>query len=330
VTVATPPLTDVGAASNGDVAAGDQPASSGVSGLYARSRASASGVGRSLAEGEGPRYVIAGGLLVVAVLTIGFFLDMVVVSRLEYRAAQATSFAHLRNELALGSAPVDQQDQQGRLLRAGTPVALLTIPSLHLRTVVSEGTTSAVLMRGPGLLRTSVMPGEAGTSVIFGRAAAYGAPFHRISSLPKGAKITVTTGAGPATYTVTDVRRAGSPLPPTLTGQQGRLTLVTATGMPFLPSGVLRVDADLTGTAQPSAAPQVDTVPKSEQPLGTDTSNLWATVFLLQALILASVGAVWSWRRWGHAQTWIVFFPLFALLGLVTGDQFARFLPNLL
>jgi sortase A len=284
----------------------------------------------ALAEGDPARYVALISLVVVAVLALGFCVEMALLSRLEYRAAQARSFSRLRNQLALGSAPVSQLDRRGYILRNGTPVALLEIPKLHLRAVVGEGSTPQVLMDGPGLLRSTVLPGQAGLSVILGRAAAYGGPFHSVGSLRKGDRVTVTTGAGRSVFAVIDVRRAGDPMPPPLADGAARLTLVTASGLPFLPSGLLRVDADLTTQALPAAAAPLPAVPRSEQPLGTDTSNLWVLVLLLQALVAASVAAVWSWQRWGHAQTWIVFFPLFSLLGYFTTDQFARFLPNVM
>jgi sortase A len=275
------------------------------------------------------KYLMLTSLVVLAVLALSFCFDLVVVSRFEYRAAQTRAFDKLRNELAHGLAPVSQVDRKGRVLRLGSPVALLEIPALHLRTVVLEGTTPEVLTSGPGHLRDTVLPGQAGTSDVLGRAAAYGGPFGGIHGLRKGDTIKVTTGMGVSMFAVVDVRRAGDPVPsPPESG--ARLTLVTATGAPFLPSGVLRVDADLTGEAKAATAPVVTSVPRSELAMGTDTSTLWVLVFVMQFLILASVGSVWSWRRWGRAQTWIVFFPLFALLGYFAVDQFVRLLPNLM
>ena len=72
------------------------------------------------------------------------------------------------------------------------------------------------------------------------------------------------------------------------------------------------------------------TLPASEQFMGADTSTLWALVLWLQVLILLSLGAVWAWHRWGHAQAWIVFLPPLLLVGLATSGEVARLLPNLL
>jgi sortase A len=45
---------------------------------------------------------------------------------------------------------------------------------------VVEGTASSDLLDGPGHLRSTVLPGQVGTSVVMGRAKTYGAPFGAI------------------------------------------------------------------------------------------------------------------------------------------------------
>jgi sortase A len=266
----------------------------------------------------------------LAVVCTALFLNVSLLGGLEERAAQTTAFARLRNALAVGTAPLGQVDGKGRLLRSGTPVALLEIPDLHLREVIREGTTSQVLLGGPGHLRNTVLPGQAGTSVVFGRATAYGGPFGHLGGLRVGSKITVTTGIGTSTFRVVDLRRAGDPMPPPLAAGNGRLSLVTATGASFLPSGVLHVDADLQGAASASPTLAVTAVNSSESAMGTDTDTLWGLVLLLQLLLLAAVVGAWSWRQWGRVQTWIVFVPLLLLLGSLASDQMARLLPNLM
>lgn len=278
--------------------------------------------------GEGP-YLARTALLVLAVVMVGFFVDLAFVGRLEHDAAQTRAFNRFRVQLANGIAPTGQLDARGRLLPAGTPVALLEIRAIGLREVVSEGTSSSSLESGPGHVRTTVLPGQAGISTIFGRASAYGGPFGGLHRLRHGEKITVTTGVGSSTFVVLDLRRAGDPVPPLASGS-GRLVLATAAGAPFLPSGVLWVDADLTTSVQPSAGLALAGLPRNQLPMATDTSSLWVLAFLLQALILVTIGAVWSWRRWGRSQTWVVFFPLTALIAYYVGDQVTRLLPNLL
>jgi hypothetical protein len=64
--------------------------------------------------------------------------------------------------------------------------------------------------------------------------------------------------------------------------------------------------------------------------MGTDTGDLWVLVLMLEAAILVALAITWSWRRWGHVQTWIIFFPLVVLLGCYLTDQVTRLLPNLM
>ena len=267
-----------------------------------------------------------------ALSTLGLFLlllsaFLLLVSPLEHRVDQTRSFDQFRNELANGTAPVGPLSK-GRLLALGTPIALLQIPALGLKQVVGEGTTGATLMAGPGHLRTTVMPGQIGTSVVFGRAAAYGGPFRGIHQLRRGDRIVVTTQVGQTTFRVVDVRTAGRKLP-VLAAGAGRLTLVTATGSPFIPAGVLYVDAD-TKSPLPVTAPPAIALPHSELALGTDTSTLWRLVFWLQALLLLAVAAAWAWRRWGRPQTWVVFVPVALLVGYYLSGQITVLLPNLM
>jgi sortase A len=254
---------------------------------------------------------------------------VVVGTPLQHHAAQASRFAHFRGELARGVAPVAPVDANGKLLRLGAPIALLRIPSTGMHEVVSEGTTSSVLEAGPGHLRSSVFPGGAGTSVIYGRRAAYGGPFHGISHLKKGTRIEVTTGVGVAVFRVVGVRHAGDKIPPLASGG-ARLTLVTASGTPFMPSGTVAVDADLVGKPLAAAAAPGTAVPGPEKPLGTDTGALVGLVLWLQALLVIAVLATWTWHTRSPAHAWLLFFAPAALVATEVAAQLTRLLPNLL
>ncbi|MFB7111004.1 sortase [Streptomyces sp. NPDC056291] len=277
------------------------------------------------------RHIARGALLSLAALLLGITAQLLFLSGVQERAAQHTAYDELRNALALGTAPVSQTDQQGRLLAPGTPVALIDIPSLRVRQVVLEGTDSGVMTDGPGHRRDTPMPGQAGTSVLMGRAAAYGGPFERLADLAEGDRFTVTTGQGAAKYQVVGVRRAGDPAPAPLASGQGRLVLATATGPSYMPGGILRVDADLVSTPfeTPAAVIRSGTLPESEQPLARPSGVPWPLVMWLQALLVAAVAAVWTWHRWGRHQTWIVFAPVVAVLGLQVATRTTELLPNL-
>ncbi|MFG2964103.1 sortase [Streptomyces sp. NPDC048288] len=280
-----------------------------------------------------PGLALAGAALcVLAAVLFGFAANLTIVGHLQHARDQQTAYDELRKELALGTAPVGQRDYEGKLLKTGAPVALLRIPVLGLKEVVAEGTTSEVLMAGPGHRRDTPLPGQAGTAVIMGRQWGYGSPFHDLHQLPVGSRIEITTGQDKSVYEVTGVRRAGDELPAPVAEGQGRLTLITATGAPYTPSGVLRVDAKLVTAVQPNPPRDLRAgwIADSEQALGTDP-GAWLGVFLwTQGLLLASLLAVIAFRVWGRWQTWICAGPLLLALGLADSQSLTALLPNLL
>jgi LPXTG-site transpeptidase (sortase) family protein len=268
-------------------------------------------------------------LTVLAALLLGFAAHLTVLGHLEHARAQQTGFAKLRDELALGTAPVGPRDQNGRAVPNGAPVAVLHIPGIGLREVVFQGTTSGVLMSGPGHLRNTPLPGQPGTSTIMGRQWGYGGPFNHLSRLHPGDTVTVTTGQGEQHYKITGLRRGGDPQPAELQPGQGRLTLITATGGYFTPHGVLRVDADLVGQAQPAPA-SGGSVTAAELPLAGDPSAWLPILLWLQALLLATVAVTWAFRRWGRWQTWIAGVPVLSALVVALSGAATELLPNLL
>lgn len=269
-------------------------------------------------------------LTILAFLLLGFLLTVSVVGAFQHLRDQAVLYGQLRKQLAEATAPVSQADAYGKLLSPGSPVALMEAPQIGLREVVVEGTSSQVTMSGPGHRRDTVLPGQVGVSFVMGRRAAYGAPFRDIGDLSKGSTITVTTGQGASTFQVIGTRRKGDPITPLAPGQ-GRLTLVTATGAGYLPSGAAYVDADLITAALPTP-PRMFTsaaLPPSEQTLSGDKSGLVGLVLWAQAFLLAALAAVWAWFRWGHRQAWLVGVPVLAILGILVADHVAALLPNI-
>jgi len=271
--------------------------------------------------------VVRAAVVTLSSLILGLALNLVIGTGLSERAAQARALDQFRQELALGTAPVGPR-AHGRLLSLGTPVALLEIPSIGVRQVVGEGTTPEALMAGPGHLPSTVFPGGAGTSIVFGRAAAYGGPFARLAELRRGARVVVVTGVGTSTFRVVDLRRARGVIPPLGPGR-GRLTLATATGSPYVPTGVQWVDADLVSPVLASAAPVTRTVAPDERPLGVSTSTLRALAVWLVVLAGVLAGGTWVWQRRGRAQAWIVFSAPVIVIGYLLTDTVAQLLPNL-
>jgi len=314
---ASPPSAPGGASGSSGTAMG--------AGGPANPRATSAGAGRELSRTA---------LTILAMFLIGFVVWALFGSRLYYDRAQNDAYATFRVSLAQATAPIGptQPFNPGQLLAPGTPVAVLDIPKIHLNAVVFEGTSGQVLEDGPGHLRDTPLPGQVGTSVIFGRHTAYGAPFSGLSALRVGDTFSTITGQGVSQYRVIDLRRAGDRVPPAPAAGQGRLILVTADGPALAPSGVLRIDADLISKA--NAAPPMLLFPadlsSAEQALGTDTAA-WLPIVLWGVLLVSAVGVLsWLRHRWGRWQTWIVAVPVLCYLSLALADQVTLLLPNLL
>ncbi|HWH28246.1 MAG TPA: sortase [Mycobacteriales bacterium] len=279
---------------------------------------------------------LAGSAVSVLALVLGaLVLWTAVLSHVSHARSQRVAYADLRIDLAESTAPTGQLDQEGRPHPLGTPLGYLTIPELGLqREVFFEGTTSQVLASGPGHRRSTVLPGQAGTAILYGRAWSHGGPFGGLEDLATGTRIAVTTGQGEHTYAVTGRRRGGdrAPAPPDAAAGEGRLTLVTAIGAPYAPADVVYVDADLTSDAvdaAPRAIAPRDLL-ESEQALAGDPSA-WAAVFLaMQGLAFGALGTTWAARRWGRAQAWLVGFPVLGVLAVLAARSVLHLLPNLL
>jgi sortase A len=271
-------------------------------------------------------------LAVLSVLILGLVINIFVLGNLQHSASQQQLTNTFRVQLSDATAPVSEGDFEKVLLADGVPVALIDIPSIGVHEVIVEGTSSSVLKAGPGHRRDTVLPGQAGVSVIMGRAAAYGGPFSRLQELKPGDPFSVITGQGKQTFEVMGLRYAGDPSPAAMTAGSSRIILETARGPAFVPTGVVRVDAQLTSTVQPSGQRQTTfaTLAAADRELATDTRTIWALVFALQFLILIEVALVWAYVRMGLQRTWVVFVPLFLLAGLLVADQVTSLLPNLL
>jgi sortase A len=187
-------------------------------------------------------------------------------------------------------------------------------------------------MAGPGHRRDTVLPGQEGTSVLLGRAGAYGGPFGRIQELATGQTFTVVTGQGRHTYRVLGVRYAKDASPPPPKAGGSRLVLTTARGPAFMPTGIARVDAELTSQVAPVGTRVTTSGMRgaASDPMAADMSTIWALVLWLQAMVVVVLGAVWSFHRWGRRQAWIVFAPTLAAVSFQVADQVTLLLPNLL
>jgi len=268
-------------------------------------------------------------VIVLGALALWFLLYAALFSRMQEHSAQGRLYNKFRSELAQETSPI------GAPIPPGQPVALIDAPHADIsKLVVVEGTTSEIMRNGPGHLSDSPLPGQVGTSYIFGRSEMFGGPFGRITHLKRGDTVTVTTGQGVFPYRVQDVRHPGDPLPAPLASNGSRLTLVSSTSGGWrggwAPDQVVYVDAVLAhGRASGLPAPVPSSVGHSSTAMQDDPKALVPLIFWLEGLIAAVVAALWSWRHWGRLQTWMVGLPLvLAMLWGATG-ALAAFLPNL-
>lgn len=284
------------------------------------------------ARGRSAEYRLAGQVLViVAVLGLSFLIELTFLGNLRHDRDQARLAAEFRSELANAIAPVGPLNDANKPLATGAPVAVLEIPRLKLREVIVEGTSSSTLMSGPGHRRDTPLPGQVGASVIAGRRATYGQPFRSIDQLHAGDQITVITGQGKHSFKVLDVRRAGDPLPATLSRGQGRLTLVTTDGPGLHPTDVVRVDAALTSAAQSRPAQLPTTTLRAPEALMAGDSTALLGVFEWSVVMAAAgMATVWFRFRAGPWPAWAFGVPMLVVLGLNLSDEIAALLPNLL
>lgn len=259
-------------------------------------------------------------LLLLGVLVLGFAGYLYGLSGVQEARSQAVMFTQLQNQLANQVAPLGPTTP-------GSPVAILTIPSIGVRDlVVVQGTSPQSLTLGPGHRRDTPMPGQGGVSAIYGRVATFGAPFARLAELQPGSFITVTTGQGVSTYTVAAVTDGGQviddPWP-------NRLVLMTASS-PIVPSSFIEVDARLPGSPRPSpgVAPVISS---SELPMAGDHSALALTEVMEWALALAVVaaGATFAALRWSPWPAYLAAAPLILAVLWNLYQSLAMLLPNL-
>jgi LPXTG-site transpeptidase (sortase) family protein len=270
--------------------------------------------------------------LIAGVIIFSFFATALLLSQIQSNRDQQVALQEFRYSLANGTAPVSALGATNKLMTVGTSVAIIDIPKLSVHAVVVEGTTSQTTMRGPAHRRDTVMPGQVGVSVIFGRQFTYGAAFNGIGSLVAGDEITTVTGQGTSTYSVIGVRYTGDSLPTPPADKEGRLTLVSATGIPLFTSAVVRVDAKLV--TEPKLTPILTitnaALPDNEEAMRGDAAA-WPLLALTLVFLAGLIALFVLLRRfWGKWQTWIVAVPVLIAVGSFAATQILVLFPNLI
>ena len=254
-----------------------------------------------------------------------FVAFLLVLSPLQQSRSQDVLYTQFRSELDAATAPFGVDP-----ITPGDPVALLEIPAIGVRQVVVEGTSSRDLRTGPGHLRVTALPGQVGTSVVFGRSTTYGGPFADLASLRPLDPLQVTTGQGVFTYQVEDVRHQGDPQPPVLQGNESRLLLVSTDAATLGALSTLYVDAILTSPVAVTPPRAAVFASPDENEMASDPSAFLPLALWLFGLIAVAGFAVWGLTRWGKTQTWVIAVPLMIVALWGASDSAALLLPNLM
>jgi len=161
---------------------------------------------------------IEGVLLATALVLLAVFL----VARIDgYRASRAAlrEFPTLNSVPATATGPAEgaaegprqpdspfvsaNKERQSAPAQAGTLIAVLRIPKIHLAVPVLEGTDALTLNRGAGRIAGTVRPGESGN---IGIAAHRDGFFRRLKNVHVGDAIELASLDGTETYTVDSIR----------------------------------------------------------------------------------------------------------------------------
>lgn len=280
-------------------------------------------------------------LTLLAVVILGFVGYLYGLSGIQEARAQTNLYGQLRGELGQALAPtgpaIPGHPASPSSLAAvpGDPVAILSIPAIGITNmVVVEGTSPENLTLGPGHLRDTPFPGQAGVSVIFGRRATFGGPFGSLPLLQKGAVINTFTSEGEARYQVIAVSDSSKPVP--FSSIPNQLLLVTADSRIF-PAHYIEVEAKFlddinAGSVSTTPFPEsgyFPTVSSAETPLGR---NFYALIpAMAWAIALAAAAALGSflagrWQRW---PAWIATVPVLVAILWNLYECLSALLPNL-
>lgn len=268
----------------------------------------------------------AEAVTVIGLICAWMVAQMLLFGMLSHTREQAILYGEFREQLAAATAPT------GGVIVPGDPVAVVTIPAIGIQEVVVEGTSAGELLKGPGHMRSTVLPGQPGTSVIFGRARTYGAPFEKISLLHVGHAIHTVTAQGPATYRVDAVRLATDPPPANVTPGNGRLTLVSGYTKgqlnSLVPHKVVYVDATLISQSYAAPTGGFGAVAPSELAMARDLSIMPSLALSLGGLAIALTVGLLARQRISNPVVWILGAPTIIALAWATGDDLMHLLPN--
>jgi sortase A len=267
-----------------------------------------------------PRPILQGvgiGLLLLALFALGMAGYLYFLSDVQEARAQTLLYTRLQDELANQVAPLGPT-------APGSPVAVLSIPAIGIRDmVVVQGTSPENMTLGPGHLRATPMPGQAGVSEIFGRRATFGAPFARLGELRPGDVIVTITGQGRSVY---QVAALGSSHVRIVDPAPNRLLLVTAAS-PVIPAYYIEVDARLVSPARPGP-PTVRVLNAPELTLAANYQALVLTFIWAIALVGVSAVGTYAALRWSPWAAYLAAVPVAIAVLWNLYESLSALLPN--
>jgi sortase A len=263
-------------------------------------------------------------LTLLAVVILGFVAYLYFLSGVQEARAQTILYARLEGELSQAIAPTGPTTAGP--IAPGSPVAVLSIPAIGLHNeVVVEGTSPENLTLGPGHLRDTPLPGQAGISVIFGRRATFGGPFGQLPQVRPGTVVIATTSQGTARYLVTTVADSARPVP--FSSEPDQLLLVTADSS-FAPTHYIEVAAKLTTAPQPQPG-GLPAVATDEAALGRDFYALIPAMAWALALAATAIAGSIAAGRWARWPAWIATIPVVIAITWNLYQSLTALLPNL-
>lgn len=267
-----------------------------------------------------PGRAVALTCALLGVLLLGFVAYLFAFSTVSMDREQTNLRKTLQHQLADALAPVGPTGP-------GEPVAALDIPALDIHTmVVVEGTSSRDLMSGPGHLPASALPGQTGTSILFGKRSTFGAPFADLGTLKVGDTITATTGLGVAKYTVSSFGNSKDAPP---ANSQNRLLLYTADSLSWSPSSII-VSADLTSAPIPGGSPRPPVADAEYAGHRDYDGSLIPLLGWSQVLLLLAIGGTVAFSRWPRWPVVLCLGPVLAAVLWSVYENAAGLLPNVL
>lgn len=269
------------------------------------------------------RVALRRSLLLLTVYAMGLVGYVFAASHLIHARAQTSLDRRFASELANAVAPVNQP------VPAGAPVALLQIPSIGFHEIIVEGSNATQLMRGPGHVQSTTLPGQPGTSIVLCRRATYGAPCADLDRMDDGDTLTVTNGQGIVEYRVVERTVFDGDDARAFAGRGNALVLIT---MDEAVLGTNRLTVVAEPLTQQARGTRIPSGPLSADELGLAGDRNAAALVLvwLEVLAVIALGTVVLFRRWARGPAYLVAIPPLLAATWLSYEHISRLLPGLL